>query len=50
MDQRARDRNRIYWSGPNKLERKIVKAFHVKPSDIGLAPRSVLKTMKRRKR
>lgn len=34
--------NRRYWSGPDKLDRQILRAYRVKFRHLGLAPRSVL--------
>lgn len=41
--------NHRYWSGPDKFDRKILRAYRVKFRHIGLAPRSVLDDRYRRK-
>jgi hypothetical protein len=30
--------NRLYWSGPNKLERQIGHAYRIKPKLVGIGP------------
>jgi hypothetical protein len=48
-DERWFTQTRRYWSGPDKFDRKILRAYRVKAAHIGLAPRSVLDDRYRRK-
>jgi hypothetical protein len=50
LAQRERERSRRYWSGPNRMERRLLKGFGLTSVQLGLAAGSVLRTMRRRKR
>lgn len=44
------EHTRVYWSGPSRMERRLLKGFGLTSVQLGLAPGSVLRTMRRRKR
>lgn len=51
IERYLRDQQRWYWSGPTAQERRIlIRHYRIDPQHLGLAPRSVLRTMHRRKR
>lgn len=51
IERYLRDQQRWYWSGPTAMERRfLVRRYRADLFRLGLKKRSVLKTMRRRKR
>lgn len=47
--EREAEETRRAWSGPDRLQRQILRAFRVAAADIGLVPRSVFSSEYRRR-